>query len=378
MKDPYAVLGVSKTATPEEIKKAYRKLARQHHPDLHPNDPAAVEKFKELGAANETLSDPAKRAHYDRFGDLDFGGASPPGPPGPAGAPRVNFDFGGGPFPGGAGGGGNLEDLLGSFFGGGGAGGRRAPAGPQAGEDLTASVTVPFQVVLEGTTLDLRVNRLAACHSCHGKGEIPLAQPQVCHACGGKGQTGAKRGPLSFARPCAACHGSGKITGNPCGTCRGEGRVEESASLKAKIPAGVDTGTRLRLPGQGHAGEHGGPRGDLFLLVNVLPHPLYGRQGDALTLELPVSFTEAALGAKVEIPTPHGRKTIRIPPGTSGGQQLRVREAGIPLARGGVGDLIVTVKIDVPALIDEKAKELLKNLEKQLDRDPRAELFKKS
>lgn len=378
MKDPYAVLGVSKTATAEEIKKAYRKLARQHHPDLHPNDPSAVEKFKEIGAANETLSDAAKRAHYDRFGDLDFTAAPPPGP---AGAPRVNFDFGGGPFSGGGtggGGGGNLEDLLGSFFGGGAAGGRRGVTGPQAGEDLTASVTVPFQVALEGTTLDLRLNRLAACATCHGRGEIPLAQPQSCTVCGGKGQTGTKRGPLSFARPCAACHGTGRKTGNACGSCRGEGRIEETASLKAKIPAGVDTGTRLRLPGQGHAGEAGGPRGDLYLQVNVLPHALYGRQGDALTLELPVSFTEAALGAKVEIPTPHGRKTIRIPPGTTGGQQLRVREAGIPLARGGTGDLIVTVRIDVPKLVDEKAKELLKELEKQLDRDPRAELFSKA
>ena len=383
MRDLYSILGVGKTASPEELKKAYRKLAKAHHPDLHPNEPGASDKFKEISAAYETLSDEKKRAHYDRFGDLDFEARAAAGAgeaAGPGRGPRVNADFRGGPWTGGAEnfGGGNIEDLLGSFFGGGGRPGAPAPdRGPQRGEDLTAAVTVPFKVVLEGTTLDLRVRRLAPCPRCHGRGEIPLTAPQTCAVCKGTGQTGAKRGPLAFARPCPACHGAGRITGTPCGNCDG-GRIEETASIKAKIPTGVDTGTRLRLAGQGHAGVQGGERGDLYLLVNVEAHPLWGRAGDALTLELPVSFPEAALGAKVEIPTPQGNKTIRIPPGTQSGQQLRVRESGIPLARGGIGDLLVSIRVEVPNILDEKTKELLRNLEKQLDRDPRAELFKKS
>lgn len=381
MRDLYSILGVAKSATPEELKKAYRKLAKAHHPDLHPNEPEAADKFKEISSAYETLSDEKKRAHYDRFGDLDFDQrtAGAGAAPGPGRGPRVNVDFRGGPWTGGVEnlGGGNIEDLLGSFFGGaGGRGGGPADPGPQRGEDLTAAVTVPFKVVLEGTTLDLRLHRLAPCPRCHGRGEIPLSAPQTCSTCKGTGQTGAKRGPLAFARPCPACHGAGRITGTPCGNCDG-GRIEETATIKAKIPAGVDTGTRLRLAGQGHAGMKNGERGDLYLLVNVEPHPLWGRAGDALTLELPVSFPEAALGAKVEIPTPHGHKTIRIPPGTQSGQQLRVRESGIPLARGGIGDLLVSVKVEVPGILDEKTKDLLRDLEKQLDRDPRAELFRK-
>lgn len=382
MRDLYSILGVNKTATPEELKKAYRKLARQHHPDLHPNEPEAADKFKEISAAYETLSDEKKRAHYDRFGDLDFDArtaAGEGGTPGPGRGPRVNADFRGGPWTGGAEnfGGGNIEDLLGSFFGGaGGRPGAAADSGPQRGEDLTAAVSVPFKVVLEGTMLDLRVRRLAPCPRCQGRGEIPLSSPQTCGTCKGTGQTGAKRGPLAFARPCPACHGEGRITGSPCSNCEG-GRIEETASIKAKIPAGVDTGTRLRLAGQGHAGGRSGERGDLFLLVNVEAHALWGRAGDALTLELPVSYPEAALGAKVEIPTPRGNKTIRIPAGTQNGQQLRVRESGIPLARGGIGDLLVSVRVEVPSFLDEKTKELLRDLEKQLGSDPRAELFKK-
>lgn len=375
MKDPYVVLGVDRAADADAIKKAYRKLAKANHPDLHPNDPQAVERFKEIGAAYEILSDEKKRAHFDRFGAFEGGGMPQPG----AGRdPRVNFDFGGGPWGGGVEnlGGGGIEDLIGSFFGGA-APGAAGMRGPQPGDDLVATAAVPFKAVLEGMTLEFRVRRAEPCGRCAGRGENPLPKPEKCAACGGRGQVGAKRGPLSFARPCASCNGTGTKTGTPCPACR-HGLIEETVSLKAKIPPGVDTGTRLRLAGQGHAGELGGPRGDLYLQVTVAPHALYGRSGDALTLELPVSFSEAALGTKLEIPTPRGAKTIRIPPGTQPGQQLRLRESGFPLSRGGIGDLIVTVKVEVPKVIDADTRELLQKLEKELAPAGREELLKKA
>ncbi len=373
MKDPYAALDVERTASIDEIKKAYRKLAKANHPDLHPGDAQAADRFKEIGAAYEILSDERKRAHYDRFGSFEPGAMPPPGAGG-----RVNFDFGGGPWsgPGGVENlGGGIEELLGSFFGGGAAVRER---GSEPGEDLTAAVAVPFRVALEGTTLELRVDRLDACGRCGGRGETPLPAPVKCPECDGRGQVKAKRGPLAFARPCAACRGTGTKTGTPCPACT-RGRVRASATVKARIPTGVDTGTRLRLPGQGNAGSGGGARGDLYLQVTVEPHPLWGRAGDALTLEWPVSFAEAALGAKLEIPTPGGTKTIRIPPGTQPGQQLRVRESGIPLARGGTGDLIVTVKVEVPKLVDADTRDLLAKLDQELGAaQAREELLKKA
>ena len=359
-KDYYDVLGVSKDASQDEIKKAYRKLARANHPDANPNDAEAERRFKEVGEAYSVLSDEAKRREYDEIRRL---GAS-----GFAGAP------GGGGFPGGGMGGmgdADLGDLLSNLFGqaaGGGAGFSQGPRPgarrrPARGRDLRADVHLTFEDALEGVRTTLRVTGDGACDTCGGSGAAPGTHPTTCSLCGGRGQVTVDQGPFSFAQPCNACGGRGQRIDTPCSTCDGQGRVVKPRELTVKVPAGVKDGAVIRVPGRGGPGSGGGPAGDVLVSVHVEAHPLFGRRGDDVTLEVPISFSEASLGTKLRVPTPHGEpRTIKIPSGTSSGRTFRVRGQGAPKKGGGFGDLLVTVRIEVPSRLSKAQKRLLEEL----------------
>jgi molecular chaperone DnaJ len=403
-KDYYGALGVKKTASAEEIRKAFRKLARKYHPDVNPGDKSAEEKFKTISEANDVLSDPKKRKVYDQLGfysdNIDpaaaeayargggFGAGGFGGPAQDAGGARthtqeVPFDFSGfdfNDFSEGAGtagrraGGGGFRDIFSSIFsrGGGGESAQR----PEAGTDLEYQVNVGFWQAIKGAELQLNVPRLEVCGSCHGQGYIE--QPGECPQCHGKGQITQKSGSMKFNVPCPRCGGSGKNR-TVCPTCHGEGRVERSDSLKVRIKAGTRDGQRIRLPGRGNAGTMGAPAGDLYIIVRAGEHPIFKREGDDIHLSVPITLMEAALGAKVEVPTIDGRALLRIPPGTQSGQKLRLREKGVPSAanEGQRGDEIVEVDTITPKVADERSKEILRELAKLNSEDPRAELWTK-
>ena len=341
--DYYKTLGLSRSASDEEVKKAYRKLARKYHPDLNPGNAEAEAKFKELSAANEVLSDPEKRKNYDQFGD-------PNGPP--QMAPGTGF---GGPGMGGAPGF-DLGDLFGSFMGG---GGRPEPQGPRRGEDLLRRVQLSFQDAFKGTRLTFTVNRTEPCLACHGSGEA-RGKASTCTACNGKGKI--QGGMFALGRVCGVCHGKGTVA-PPCPDCGGNGRKPKTETVTVAIPPGVDEGQRLRVAGKGEAGRRGGGPGDLFLEIAVQADPRFERKGPNLHVPLPVSFTEAALGAKVDVPTPEGKATLKVPPGVQSGQKLRLKGQGMPLGKGGErGDLFAEVAVVTPAIGDERSKELLREL----------------
>jgi len=343
-KDFYKILGVKKDATAAEIKKAYRNLARDNHPDSNPNNKQAEERFKEVSEAYSVLSSPEKRKQYDEqrtlFGQFSGG-----------------FRQGGG----GAGGGANdfdISDLIGGIFGGG-RGGRTRPraAQPRRGGDVETEATITFEQSVEGATLPLRMTSDEACPICNGTGARPGTVPKVCSKCQGSGmQTGASGGLFAMTEPCEQCRGRGLVVEDPCGTCRGSGRAASSRTMQVKVPAGVKDGQRIRLRGKGGKGEAGGPNGDLLLLVHVEPHKLFGRKGDNLTITVPVAFDEAALGAEIEVPTISGTPVkIRIPAGTPNGRTFRARGKGAPHKTKGTGDLLVTVEVAVPeGLSDEE------------------------
>ncbi len=342
--DYYKILGLSRGASDEEVKKAYRKLARKYHPDLNPGNAAAEAKFKELATANEVLSDPEKRKNYDQFGDPD--GAPQmqmgPGPGGFGGAPQGGFDFG---------------DLFGTFMGG--SGGRQESNGPKRGEDLLRRVQLSFQDAFKGTRLSLTVNRTEPCLTCHGSGEAK-GKATTCAQCGGKGKL--QGGMFSMGRTCPVCGGKGTIS-PPCPDCQGRGRNPKTETVTVAIPPGMDDGQRLRVAGKGEAGRRGGGPGDLFLEIAVQADPRFERKGPNLYVKLPVSFSEAALGAKVDVPTPDGKATLKVPPGVQSGQKLRLKEHGMPLGKGGGrGDLFAEVTVVTPAIGDERSKELLREL----------------
>ncbi len=338
--DYYKILGVPKSASEEDIKKAYRKLARKHHPDLNPGNAEAEAKFKELTAANEVLSDPEKRRNYDQYGDPAGPGAQLP----PGYEQTEGFDLG---------------DLFGHF--GGGFGNRPERHGPARGEDLQRSVRLGFQDAFKGTRLSFEVSRSEPCLTCHGSGEAPGRQ-QSCTTCQGKGQVGGGNGFFSFGRTCPACHGRG-TTAPPCPDCKGVGRHPRRESVTIAIPPGVEDGARLRVAGKGEAGRRGGGPGDLFLQIHVETDPRFERKGPNLYVKLPVSFTEAALGAKVEVPTPEGHATLKVPPGVQSGQKLRVKGQGMPIPKGQArGDLFAEVTVVTPQIQDERSKELLREL----------------
>ncbi len=356
-KDFYKVLGVPKGAKADEIKKAYRKLARQYHPDANKGDPAAEERFKVISEAYDVLSDEKRRKEYDE-GRALFGNGGFRVPTGAGGGPGgVPFDvgdlFGGAGGPGGAGAGG-IGDLFGGIFG----RGRGGPttAQPRRGADIESEVTLGFTEATDGVTVPLRLTSEAPCPVCHGTGAKAGTTPRVCPTCEGTGQTSRNAGGFAFAEPCRACRGRGLVVDDPCPTCQGSGRGRSTRTIQARIPAGVRDGQRIRLKGKGAPGERGGPNGDLYVVVKVTPHPLFGRSEDNLTITVPVTFPEAALGAEVKVPTLGGPPvTLKIPAGTSNGRTFRVRGKGVGRRDGTRGDLLVTVEVAVPQRLDADA-----------------------
>jgi molecular chaperone DnaJ len=397
-KDYYAALGVKKSASAEEIRKAFRKLARKYHPDVNPGDKTAEEKFKVLSEANDVLSDPKKRKIYDQLGyysdNIDpaaaeayargggFGAGGFPGGQTESGdaAHGVHFDFGGFDFSdfaeGGRGrrssAGGGFRDIFSGIFGG---RGGAAQEGPEPGSDLEYQVNVPFWTAIRGGVMRLNITRRDACNNCGGKGYIEASGD--CPECGGKGQVTQTGGRMKFNVPCPRCNGTGKNI-STCPHCHGEGSIERTEPLEVRIKAGTRDGQRIRIAGKGNAGLRGGPVGDLYVIIRTGDHPVFHRELDDIHLTVPVTVTEAALGAKIEVPTIDGRTLLKIPPGTQCGQKLRLREKGIPSAtrEGARGDEIVEIMVKVPTPRDEKTKELLRDLAKLNPEDPRAELWK--
>ncbi len=367
-KDYYEILGVSRTATVAEIKKAYRKLARKYHPDLNPGDKSAEAKFKEIQEAYSILSDPKKRAQYDQLG---YVGDVPPGAQpgqgaGPFGADFQGFDFS-------EYGGSSFRDFFENMF----ANQREErAAGPQRGEDLNYSMTISFNDAIQGLQTKIKVNRLLPCSQCGGGGYISSAGQQVCPDCGGSGQSYMQRGFMKFTTACPTCHGTGRLRGQVCPGCRGEGRAPGSETITVRIPRGIDSGSKVRVPGKGNAGINGGPAGDLYINLTVTGHPLFEREGSSIRLRIPVTVPEATLGAKIEVPTIYGeKKTIRIPPGTRSGQRFRLKGEGAPVVgRNSRGDMYVEVYIVPPSSVDQRVRELMRELEKYYETNPRANL----
>ena len=357
VKSPYEALGVPKTASDDEIKKAYRKLARQYHPDRNPGDASAEERFKEVQTAYDILSDPEKRRAYDSFG---ASGARVGGSPGFGGTRFEEFNLG------------DLGDLLGGMFG----GARQTTRRPVRGDDLETRVRISFEDSLSGAQVRVPVEVDSVCSACHGTGAEPGTSPVVCPECGGRGVVSDAQGLFAFSQPCPRCHGNGSIVESPCRRCHGSGRERATKRFSVKIPAGAKTGTRIRLKGKGEAGHNGGPAGDLYVVVDVDPSPLFQRRGSDLVLEVPVTFAEAALGASVEIPTPDGPVSLKIPAGTEGGKLLRVKGRGAPHLKGnGRGDLLARVKVTVPKKLSKAEKEALESYLKVSKERPRERVF---
>ncbi|MFD5550663.1 molecular chaperone DnaJ [Streptomyces goshikiensis] len=382
-KDYYKVLGVPKDATEAEIKKAYRKLAREFHPDANKGDASAEERFKEISEANDILGDAKKRKEYDEARALFGNGGFRPGPGGGGGS--FNFDLGdlfGGQQPGGGGAGGGFGGGLGDVFGGlfnrGGAGaGPGARVQPRRGQDIESEVTLSFTEAVDGATVPLRMSSQAPCKACSGTGD-KNGTPRVCPTCVGTGQVSrGSGGGFSLTDPCADCKGRGLIAENPCDVCKGSGRARSSRTMQVRIPAGVSDGQRIRLRGKGTPGERGGPAGDLYVVVHVDTHPVFGRKGDNLTVTVPVDFAEAALGAEIKVPTLNGPSvTLKLPPGTPNGRTMRARGKGAVRKDGTRGDLLVTVEVAVPAELSDKAREALEMYRVATEsEDPRAALF---
>jgi molecular chaperone DnaJ len=375
-KDYYGVLGVPKNASAAEIKKAYRKLAQRYHPDANPGDAGAEERFKEISAAHDVLGDDEKRKAYDQAREMaasGFGGGFPGASPGPGG-PGAGF----GGFPGGVrfetGDVGDLGDLLGGMFGGtGGTSGRRARSRARRGADLETDVTVDFDDAMAGATVPITLAGPAPCHTCHGSGAAPGTQPVTCPECGGSGQIAVNQGFFSMAQTCPRCHGSGRIVETPCPTCGGTGAERRTRKLQVKIPSGVRDGARIRLAGKGEAGGPGMTAGDLYVRVHVAKHPVFGRKGDDLTLDLPVTYPEAALGAQIKVPTLNGPVTLKVPAGTQSGKTFRIKGKGAP-KRSGRGDLLATVRVDVPEKLSREEKKLLEELRDTAKESPRSTL----
>ncbi len=382
-KDYYATLGVKKTATPEEIRKAFRKAARRYHPDVNPGDKRAEEKFKEISEANDILSDEKKRKVYDQLGfysdQIDpaqaeayarqQGGQSP-------------VDFGGFDFSGfqsgspqagaGSSGWGSFKDIFSGIFSG--AQQSQRPRGPQAGTDLEYQATVDFWTAIRGGQARMQVHRQETCPTCHGQAQA--GGPAPCPECNGTGQVTQMGGRMKFNIPCPRCNGTGR-TSNDCPTCHGQGTVSRTETVEFRIKAGTRDGQRIRLQGKGNSGVNGGSAGDLFVIVRTGPHPVFTRTGDDIHLTVPVTVPEASLGAKVDVPTIDGRAQLKIPPGTQSGQKLRMRARGVESAShpSQRGDQIVTVEVVVPTLQDERSREIMRELAKLNSQDPRVKLF---
>jgi molecular chaperone DnaJ len=360
-RDYYEVLGVAKTATDAELKSAFRKLAMKYHPDRNPGDKDAEIHFKELNEAYQCLSDGQKRAAYDRFGHAAFSqGAGGPG----FGADFTDF----------------MSDIFDNFFGDS-RGRGRASGGRERGADLRYNLEVSLEQAARGTETKIRIPTMEACETCHGSGAKPGTQPKQCDTCHGSGTVRLSQGFFSIQQTCPTCHGSGKVIADPCGTCRGAGRLKKHKTLQVKIPAGVDEGDRIRLSGEGESGVNGGPPGDLYVVIHLKEHGVFQRNGDDLHCEMPISFSQAALGGEIEIPTLDGAAKIKIPPETQSGQVFRLRGKGIKGVRSSYpGDLLCAVVVETPVRLTDKQKELLRELEEINKRDgprhnPRAKGF---
>jgi molecular chaperone DnaJ len=364
-KDFYATLGVSKDASAADIKKAYRKLAQKLHPDANPGDKSAEERFKEVGRAYGVLSDPKKRAEYDEARRLLASGAYGGG-------------FGGFPSGGGFPGGnrvrvedlGGLGDLFGNLFGGG-----RSQPSARRGRDVESEVTLGFEEAVRGATIPLQLRGPAPCRTCHGSGAKPGTLPRPCPTCNGRGTVTRDQGLFGLSSPCPTCQGRGSVIDDPCETCNGRGTEVRTRELKVRIPSGVSDGATIRLKGQGEPGQAGAPAGDLIVAVRVTPHPLFGRSGQDLTITVPVTFAEAALGTELRVPTMDGPVTLKVPAGTQNGRTFRVRGRGVPgAARRQTGDLLVSLQVAVPEKLSRKERDLLREFASLSDSTPRNHL----
>lgn len=377
-KDYYKALGVAKDAKASEIKKSYRKLAQQHHPDKNPGNAEAEARFKEVSEAYDVLSDDKKRVEYDEARSSfasgayrgGFGGGYPP--PNQGGA--TTFDasdlFG----PGSGSGSGGLGDVLGGLFGSGARRTTRTSQGPARGRDVEATVTLSFDEAVHGVTLPLQLAGPATCKTCHGSGAKPGTAPHECPTCHGSGFISRNQGSFGFSEPCPTCSATGQVIDDPCPQCRGTGVTTQTRTITVRVPEGVRDGAKLRIGGKGTPGARGGPNGDLFVTINVRQDSLFGRSGDDLTLELPVSFTEAALGATLRVPTLDGSVLLKVQPGTPNGRTLRVRGRGVAKRGGGSGDLLVTVTVAVPQKLSAQARSALEAYAVAQPDDPRPDI----
>ena len=345
-RDYYEVLGVTREAGEQEIKSAYRKLALQFHPDRNPNNPDSEEKFKECSEAYAILADADKRAAYDRFGHAAVSGG------GAGGFDPTVFQ--------------DVSEIFGDFFGFGdlfGSGSRRGSRA-QRGPDLREDVTLEFEEAVFGTETSVTVRRHETCEECRGSGAAPGKAPVTCRPCGGRGQVRYQQGFFSMARTCPTCHGAGSVITDPCPKCKGEGRVLRQRTVDAKVPAGVEDGTRIRFSGLGEAGAHGGPAGDLYVVLHVKEHPFFAREGNDLHCVIPISFSQAALGAEIRVPTLDGEHALKVPEGTQSGTTMRIRGKGVPVLNGhGKGDLFVEVRVQTPGKLNKRQRELLQEFE---------------
>jgi molecular chaperone DnaJ len=361
VKDPYKTLGVDKKASDDEIKKAYRKLARQYHPDTNHGDPASEERFKEVQGAYAILSDPAKRKQYDSGGGIFGGGFSGGG--------------GGGGFGGGGGGFGGFGDILSDLFGGGGGGPGRAQR-PERGRDLETEIHVSFDQAMEGAQVPVSVPLSAPCPTCRGTGAKPGTLPTICSRCNGRGVEAESQGLFSISQPCSLCGGTGTEIKDPCPTCQGSGRTRQVKRYRVNIPAGVREGSRVRLAGKGEAGPRGGPAGDLYVITHVAESPVFKRTGDNLEVEVPITIPEAIRGATIEVPTLTSTKRIRVPPGTQHGTVQRLRGEGPPKLGGrGRGDMRYRLQIDVPSSLSKEQAEVVDELATVINGNPRESLL---
>jgi molecular chaperone DnaJ len=361
--DYYELLGVGRSASPDDLKKAFRKLAMQHHPDRNRDNKDAEKKFKEINHAYDILKDPEKRAAYDRYGPAAFeGGAGPGGPGGPF--QGQGFDFGS-----------VFGDVFEEMFGAG--RGRGAGRGDQRGQDLRFNLEITLEQAFGGTEATVRVPSSVTCESCRGSGAEAGSKPQQCPTCHGRGRLRVQQGFFTIERPCHTCHGAGQVIDKPCRTCSGQGRVRREKTLKVNIPAGVEDGTRIRLSGEGEAGARGGPAGDLYVFLSVRRHQLFEREGADIHCRVPISMVQATLGSNIEVPTLDGKMArVNIPAGAQGGHQFRLRGKGMPIMRSTQhGDMYIEINVETPTNLTAKQKELLKEFENAGKTSPTSEGF---
>jgi molecular chaperone DnaJ len=385
-KDYYAALGVPRDADAAAIKKAYRQLARDLHPDKNPGNDKAEARFKDVSEAYDVLSDAKRRGEYDEARRLFGSGGRPGGFPGgfPGGGGGQPFDLGdlfGAAGGAGAGRAGGLGDLFGGLFGGAGQGGgagsarsrSQAASGPARGQDVETEATLSFDEAVLGVTVPLRMQSPGTCPTCSGSGAKPGTSPHTCPVCQGAGVTSRSQGAFAFSEPCRNCRGTGQVIDDPCPTCSGSGITSQTRTITVRIPAGVKDGQRIRLAGKGAPGRRGGPAGDLFVVVHVSEHTLLGRKGNDLTLTVPLTFAEAALGTTLTVPTLDGNVSLKVPPGTASGRTLRVRGRGVP-GKGKAGDLLVTLDVAVPVRLTPAQRKVIESLAEEMSEDPRPQI----